>query len=170
MTFSGGNECKLCFEKKVKHCPFAYGAKTGGRRKNKSFRQFFQKNVQTRVKLWSPSAEGEIPYRLGAFLRVEQVQLECFAHCDERPQALPLDTTNFFQKLRPKTLVSLCRNFFVPTSECVNESERRVLKLPFYTKPKREIVPSFKLVQAEPAGNCNKQMAGGICKIIQCTN
>ena len=36
-----------------------------------------------------------------------------------------------------------------PTSECVNESEHRVLKLPFCTKPKCEIVPSFKLVQAE---------------------
>ena len=89
----------------------------------------------------------------------------------------PLDTTSFLKKSKlktcfqlPKTLVLLCRNFFVPTSECVNASERRVLKLLFYTKLKRDIVPSFKLVQAEPAGNCNKQMAGGICKIIQCTN
>ena len=100
------------------------------------------------MKLWSPSAEGEIPYRLGAFLIVEQVQLECFAHCDERPKALPLDTTNFFQKVRPKTLVLLCRNFFVPTSECVNTSERRVRKLQFRTRSEREIVSSFKLARA----------------------
>ena len=32
----GGNERKTCFEHKAKHCPFAFGAKTG-RLQNKGF-------------------------------------------------------------------------------------------------------------------------------------
>ena len=32
----GGNERKTNFEQKAKHCPFAYGAKTGGLRKRAS--------------------------------------------------------------------------------------------------------------------------------------
>ena len=36
---------------------------------------------------------------------------------------------------------------FKVSSECDNTSERRVLKLLFYIKPKRETVSSFKLVR-----------------------
>src|SRR5699024_7011573 len=57
----------------------------------------------------------------------------CFARCDKRPKALPLDTTNFFASM----------------SECANMSDRRVLKAQFRTKPKREIGCRLSLLIAE---------------------
>ena len=38
---------------------------------------------------------------------------------------------------------------FFQKSECANASEHRVLKLQFRTKPKRDIVSSFKLVPSK---------------------
>ena len=55
-----GNEHKICSEKKAKHCPFGFAAKTGSKRiRTKVLLNFFQKIVQSRVKLWSLTAVSE---------------------------------------------------------------------------------------------------------------
>ena len=41
-----------------------------------------------------------------------------FARCDERPKALPLDTTNFLKKVRSKTSIFKAKSFY--SSDCSN--------------------------------------------------
>ena len=51
--------------------------------------------------LWTPFhlQKGSIPPKMRLTIRVEQVQLEFFAFCGRRPEALPLDTAIFCKKL-----------------------------------------------------------------------